>query len=189
MLLALVGALESLADEPEEGAPEIAEIAQTIDQLSAVLGARRLQGAEVLSKLLALLLPECVPLLPEAACKHLLDAPPAEPGLRFVRALLVFRRATNALYTELVAIARDHRAAVLDVAQVLDRVLWFDSEGHAHFPPLTVAEAPRSVEGGEARDGEHLDGAEQLGGGRAGLRAEPQQLAQREGTVEENEEP
>ncbi|MBK6460601.1 MAG: hypothetical protein IPF92_06285 [Myxococcales bacterium] len=136
VLLALALALEALPDEPVAGSPELAEIAAAVDQLSEALGTRRAQGTEALSKLLALLVPECVPLLPEPACRHLLGEPPLAQGARFIGALLVFRRATNALYGELVAVARDHDAAVLDAAQVLDRVLWFDSEGHAHFPPL-----------------------------------------------------
>lgn len=139
LLLGLVDALEALPDDLDEEAPELVEIAAAVDQLSEALGPRRAQGAEALSKLLALLLPECVPLLPEPACRTLLGDPPSAQGARFTRALQVFRRATNAHYGELVALARDHQAAVLDAAQVLDRVLWFDSEGHAHFPPPSSA--------------------------------------------------
>lgn len=137
VLLGLVEALEALPDDLEEDATALTDIAAAVDHLSEALGARREQGAEALSKLLALLLPECVPLLPEPACRTLLGEPPSAQGARFTRALRVFRAATDAHYGELVAIAREHHAAVLDAAQVLDRVLWFDSEGHAHFPPLS----------------------------------------------------
>ena len=32
------------------------------------------------------------------------------------------------------AIAASHEEVTLEGAQVLDRLLWFDSEGHRHFP-------------------------------------------------------
>jgi hypothetical protein len=34
------------------------------------------------------------------------------------------------------AIAREHREVELTAGGVLDRLLWFDSEGHRHFPPI-----------------------------------------------------
>lgn len=134
VVVAIATALEDLPDELDEGTER--ELTGAIDVLSGALGEKSLQGAEVLSKLLALLSPETVPLLPEPACRHLLGEPPATPGARFVTGLRVFRAATFALYTDLVTVAKAHEEAVLDAAQVLDRVLWFDSEGFRHFPTI-----------------------------------------------------
>lgn len=134
VLVAIGEALADLPDPLDDGTR--AELAGAIDAVSSHLGDKRAQGAEVLSKIFALLVPETVPLLPEPACAFLLGDPPSDPGARFVAALDVFRSATFALYTDLVEIAKGHDAAVLDAAQVLDRLLWFDSEGHRHFPKV-----------------------------------------------------
>ena len=115
---------------------DVEDLTVAVRALSTALGDDSAKGAEALSKLLALLCPESVPLMPEPACTYLLGAPPSDPGERFVRALEVFREATFALYSDLVVVAKGHPHAVLDAAQVLDRVLWFDSEGHRHFPKL-----------------------------------------------------
>ena len=134
VVVALAEAIEELGDDM--GLESEREISGAVDALSLALGDKSAQGAEVVSKILALLLPETVPLLPEPACRHLLGEPPAAPGERFTKALVVFRTATFALYTDLVAVAKGHEDAVLDAAQVLDRVLWFDSEGFRHFPKV-----------------------------------------------------
>ena len=139
VLVALVGALEEL---PEEIDDTLAlELTTGVDALSAVLGDKRASGAEGLSKLLALLVPESVPLLPAPACAFLLGTPPSDPGPRFVEGLRVFRRASFVLYDGLVDVARVHTHAVLDAAQVLDRLLWVDSEGYKHFPELAKSRA------------------------------------------------
>lgn len=120
----------------EGDAPEttMQEVEALVDLLSASWPDARGRGAEMLSKLLALVVPETVPLLPEPACRFLLGEPPAAEGARFTVSLAVFRRATQALEDALIEVARTHEAAVLEPAQVLDRVLWFDSEGYRHFP-------------------------------------------------------
>lgn len=134
VLLTVIEVLEGL---PEVLAPaDVEDLTVAVRALSTALGDDAAKGAEALSKLLALLCPESVPLMPEPACTYLLGAPPSDPGERFVRALEVFREATFALYSDLVVVAKGHPHAVLDAAQVLDRVLWFDSEGHRHFPKL-----------------------------------------------------
>jgi hypothetical protein len=47
-----------------------------------------------------------------------------------------FARAAMDHVTGLEAIAREHREVELTGAGVLDRLLWFDSEGHKHFPKI-----------------------------------------------------
>ena len=128
-LAVLLGALDEV---PPQGALD--EIEATVDRLAAAWPDAGGRGAEMLSKLLALVVPETVPLLPEPTCRFLLGEPPAAAGARFVACLGVFRRATLALEPVLIALAREHKAAVLEPAQVLDRLLWFDSEGFRHFP-------------------------------------------------------
>jgi len=134
LLLAIGEALSDLPDDLDDASRK--ELEGAVDALAATFGDKRAQGAEIVSKLFALLVPETVPLLPDPACVFLLAEPPDAPGPRFVAALEVFRAATLALYTDLVELAKGHDEAVLDAAQVLDRLLWFDSEGHRHFPKL-----------------------------------------------------
>ena len=125
---ALVGSLDDTVSERD-----LPEIEATVDLLAAAWPDAQGRGAEMLSKLLALVGPETVPLLPEPACRLLVGEPPSAAGARFVACLTVFRRASLALETGLIALAREHKAAVLEPAQVLDRLLWFDSEGFRHF--------------------------------------------------------
>lgn len=125
---ALVGALDDTVSERD-----LPEIEATVDLLAAGWTDANERGAEMLSKLLALVVPETVPLLPEPACRFLVGEPPSAAGARFVACLTVFRTATLALEPGLIAVARQHKAAVLEPAQVLDRLLWFDSEGFRHF--------------------------------------------------------
>jgi hypothetical protein len=130
-LQSLAAALGDLGDVPSRVALD--EIEGTVDLLAAEWPDAKGRGAEMLSKLLALVVPETVPLLPEPACRFLVGEPPAAAGARFVACLSVFRRATLALEPGLITVAREHTAAVLEPAQVLDRLLWFDSEGFRHF--------------------------------------------------------
>ncbi len=130
-LQSLAVALGELDEVPSGRAPDALEA--TVDLLAAGWPDANGRGAEVLSKLLALVVPETVPLLPEPACRFLVGEPPSAAGARFVACLTVFRRATLALESGLIAVAREHKAAVLEPAQVLDRLLWFDSEGFRHF--------------------------------------------------------
>jgi hypothetical protein len=82
------------------------------------------------SKVLALLVPDVAPLMPPAARAFALgDDAPADFGAMmdwFVEAVLAWRE-------PLEATAAAFDGATLDAAQVLDRLLWFDSEGHKLF--------------------------------------------------------
>jgi hypothetical protein len=85
---------------------------------------------EAVSKVLALLAPDVAPLMPLAARAFALgDDAPADFGAMmdwFVEAVVAWRE-------PLEAIAAAFDGAPLDAAQVLDRLLWFDSEGHKLF--------------------------------------------------------
>lgn len=99
------------------------------------------------TKLLAALVPESVPAMPDAAVRFMLgqevvpgpvpagtfDAQSAPLAL-FAPMMDAFTSAVRAHEAELVTIARDLDGPLLDPAQVLDRLLWFDSEGFRHAP-------------------------------------------------------
>jgi hypothetical protein len=96
---------------------------------------------EALSKVLALIVPDAVPLMPAAARGFVLgpeDGQNAEGA--FARIVAWFGQTTAAHGAELDQLARAHRnergEAELVGSGVLDRLLWFDSEGHVHFPPV-----------------------------------------------------
>jgi len=93
---------------------------------------------EALSKVLALLVPDAVPLMPPAARAFVLGEGDATKDARdaFARIVDWFARAAIAHEAELAEIARAHPDVTLTGAGVLDRVLWFDSEGHRHFPKI-----------------------------------------------------
>ncbi len=94
---------------------------------------------EALSKVLALLVPEAVPLMPPPARAFVLgDAAKDDPDA-FARIVEWFARAALDHRADLEGIAREHRDVELSGAGVLDRLLWFDSEGHKHFPKIDVA--------------------------------------------------
>lgn len=91
-----------------------------------------------ISKVLACLSPETVPLMDDHALVMALGPVVSEPtdadhpvagALHFVPMMDWFTRAVTDHESELVELARRHRAATLDAAQVLDRLLWFDSWG------------------------------------------------------------
>lgn len=105
------------------------------------------QGPCAISKTLALLVPETVPLMDDAAIAFLTgavpmpttaDDPKAPPSL-FLPMLDAFCNAVLEAEPHLIALARDHTAVPLDAAQVLDRLLWVDSWGHRalKLPPPT----------------------------------------------------
>lgn len=87
-------------------------------------------GASITSvtKVLALLRPQIVPLMDPAALRFALEIDPAPAS--FVPMLDWFAREVVAHEEELVAIAVRHRLAVLDAAQVLDRLVWMESAGN-----------------------------------------------------------
>jgi hypothetical protein len=83
--------------------------------------------------------PSKVPLMPPAARAFVLgDAAPA--GAASFGAMVDWFVDAVARWREpLAAIARDYAHASLEPAQVLDRALWFDSEGHRIFAARTSA--------------------------------------------------
>lgn len=100
-----------------------------------------------LSKVLALLFPAVVPLLDDAAVALLTgavevppgaDQPSAGPEL-VVPALDAFIAAAAAQTPSLQALADTVGGLKLTPAQVLDRLLWFDSWGHRHFAVARVS--------------------------------------------------
>ncbi len=121
--LALVELFEEEA--PQEGDGELALALGALGPEPYVL--------EAASKVLALLVPDRVPLLPLPARVFVLgEARAAEPS-SFSAMIAWFRGATEAHAVQLAAIAKTHSSAPLSGPQVLDRLLWFDSEGHRHF--------------------------------------------------------
>jgi hypothetical protein len=102
----------------------------TAERLVAAL-APDAEGASLtaVSKVLALLRPQVVPLMDEAAVSFALDLSAAPRA--FVPMMDWFARAALAAADALVAVAARHDHAVLDAAQVLDRLVWFDSSGYA----------------------------------------------------------
>jgi hypothetical protein len=129
--LALVELLEAGPDEwsRDAGSPEAMRLAL------ASLGEEP-YVTEALSKVLALLVPGAVPLLPEPARAFVLGEGAKNDADAFNRIVGWFARTTIAHEAELAAIARAHVEVELAPAGVLDRLLWFDSEGHRHFPKL-----------------------------------------------------
>ena len=90
---------------------------------------------EALSKVLALLTPDRVPLMPPPARAFVLGAEHDGPSA-FGRIVSWFEAAVIANRAELEAIAREHLEVRLSAGGVLDRLLWFDTDGHRHFPNL-----------------------------------------------------
>lgn len=125
----------SLADWlslPDEDRTAIATFVQVLTQVEG--------GSLVaLTKVLSLYRPQLVPLMDDAAIAFALgtvahpptaDDPRAEP--RWFGPMLDWFAREHAREEEgLLALARQHREAVLDTAQVLDRLLWVASWGNA----------------------------------------------------------
>ncbi len=91
---------------------------------------------EALSKVLALVVPRAVPLMPAPARAFVLGDPAKDDPHAFARIVDWFARAATTHEAELARIASEHREVELTAAGVLDRLLWFDSEGHRHFPKI-----------------------------------------------------
>lgn len=133
-------------------------------------------GAGAISKPLALLAPDTVPLMPDAAIAFALgrvarpEAPDAQTaGIEtFSPMMSWFARAVLDARDALDAIAKEHASAtgiMLSAAQVLDRLLWFDSVGYRHFktkaagwwwvsdgPREAVVHVPGTFEGASTTD-------------------------------------
>jgi hypothetical protein len=123
--------LVEVLEEPRAGAldPESVE--------AVLLGLRALgpepYAVEAISKVLALLVPDHVPLMPARARAFVLGPSAESDGRAFVAIVDWFAAAVRAGRPELGALAAAHEEVPLSAAQVLDRLLWFDSEGHEHF--------------------------------------------------------
>lgn len=112
------------------------------DRVSFLAGALLAAGGELcaLSKALALMCPEGVPLMDDGALWMLLDAVPrpttADSPSGELRHLLpmldAFSTAVLTHEDALIPLARNHIVAVLDAPQTLDRLIWFDSWGWRH---------------------------------------------------------
>ncbi|MBW2464045.1 MAG: hypothetical protein JRH11_20520, partial [Deltaproteobacteria bacterium] len=142
----LLGHFETLLDQLPVGSDAFIEAGDEVrDALAASVAALAIDGHGVaaVSKVLALLVPETVPLLDDAAV-HLLtggvakpetDASPTAGPEHFLPALDAFHAIVREYEAALIAIAKVHQAAPLDAAQVMDRVLWYDSYGYRHLDP------------------------------------------------------
>jgi hypothetical protein len=126
-------ALVELFEEPRSGPLD----AEAKDALLAALPviAPEPRGVEAVSKVLALLVPDAVPLLPRPAVTFLLGADAPLDARAFVAAVDWFGAAVEQAREVLSGWAAGHTEAPIEAAQVLDRLLWFDSEGHRHFSP------------------------------------------------------
>lgn len=92
---------------------------------------------EASSKVLALLVPDAVPLMPKPARAFVLGPADADDERAFAMMAGWFVRSIAAHREELAALAHEHDGAPLSGPQVLDRLLWFDSEGQRHFTNRT----------------------------------------------------
>lgn len=111
------------------------------------------ESLAAVTKVLALLRPQIVPLMDDAALWFALelvpepstaDAPSATASA-FVPMLDWFSQHSIACETPLIELAAGHDLAVLDAAQTLDRVLWMESWGErlrAQSRPLSIGTAP-----------------------------------------------
>jgi hypothetical protein len=92
---------------------------------------------EAVSKVLALLVPDAVPLMPAPALAFLLGGDAPYDTEAFVTVVAWFARAVKEAEEPLARWAQAHAEVPLSAAQVLDRLLWFDSEGHRHWKGQT----------------------------------------------------
>jgi hypothetical protein len=126
--------LVDVIEEPRHG-PLDAESAEAVLAGIRVLGPEA-YGVEAISKVLALLVPEAVPLMPPPARAFALGETGPQGPESFVAMVDWFGVAVRAGEKALTPWSEGHGEVPLSPAQVLDRLLWFDSEGHRHFPNL-----------------------------------------------------
>jgi hypothetical protein len=134
--IALVGSLEGPLTSPGEWGPAKALIGRLGDEPFLI---------EAVSKVLALLLPAVVPLMPEPARKFLLGESAGADADAFAKIADWFVRTTREHAEALNGIAASHEEVTLEGAQVLDRLLWFDSEGYRHFAGELQKDVPQAV--------------------------------------------
>jgi hypothetical protein len=124
--VALVELLESLGASLDD------EAEQALRLGLGALG-REPYAVEAISKVAALLVPDAVPLMPPPATAFILgDGVLADEGT-FVAMVRWFLEESAQARDELAALAASHGEVALVPGQVLDRLLWFDSEGFRHF--------------------------------------------------------
>jgi hypothetical protein len=115
---------------------------EAIDRSVQALGTEP-YAVEAISKVAALLVPDAVPLMPLPARTFVLGEAASEPRA-FVAMVSWLTAEARAHSAELDVLAAAHTEVPLSAAQVLDRLLWFDSEGYRHFasdgfaPPALV---------------------------------------------------
>ena len=126
-----------LEEGPEEWVGAGADARETVTQAVEALSRNGHQTCAV-SKVLALLCPETVPLMDDAALflmtggapmPKTADTPEADASA-FVPMLDTFNRAVLEAEPALLELADHYELAPLTASQVLDRLLWFDSWGH-----------------------------------------------------------
>jgi hypothetical protein len=125
--------LIEVLDEPRTG-PLDSETSDAILSGLRALGPEPF-AVEAVSKVLALLVPDAVPLMPPPARAFVLGEAASQAPRAFVDMVDWFASATKEGGAELESCASGHTDVSLSPAQALDRLLWFDSEGHRHFPP------------------------------------------------------
>jgi hypothetical protein len=126
--------LIELLDEPRTGPLDVESSDAVVAGIQA-LGPEAF-GVEAISKVLALLAPDAVPLMPSAARLFALGGSSAANAAAFVEMVNWFGSAVHEGRAELARWAHQHAEVPLSAAQVLDRLLWFDSEGYRHFPSV-----------------------------------------------------
>jgi len=137
-LLPFDASLESWAESEDRD-----QIVERVSRLAAIEGA----GLAAVSKVLALLRPQLVPLMDDAAIAFAIgavampdEADRATAGAEcFAPMMDWFAAQALAGEAELVQIAARHRACVLDAAQVLDRLLWMDAWGVRYRTPRVTS--------------------------------------------------
>ncbi len=131
---------EAVKGGPEYWLAAVDPRAVVREALTALLAREVTDLDEAVSKVLALLAPESVPLMPAESVQFALGPRPPQaddgPTSRFLEMLDWFARATLEAEASLVALARTYAPCPLDAAQVLDRLLYFDSIGVQHFPEM-----------------------------------------------------
>ena len=128
---------EAVKGGPEKWLLAVDERAVVSEALTALCTLEVADLDEAVSKVLALLAPESVPLMPAESVRFVLGAPTTEgTASRFLEMLDWFARATLEVEESLVRLARAYAPCPLDAAQVLDRLLYFDSIGVQYFPEM-----------------------------------------------------
>ncbi|HLK38390.1 MAG TPA: hypothetical protein VKU41_16620 [Polyangiaceae bacterium] len=127
-------ALVDLFDDPSREPLDV-ESREAIELALRALGSEP-YVVEAASKVLGLMVPDCVPLMPVAARRFVLGPGEREDARAFLSMVDWFAGAVREGGAELASWGASHDGVPITAPQVLDRLLWFDSEGHRHFPPV-----------------------------------------------------